>query len=167
MTRCRSGFTIIELMVVVLIMGIMAGLAVLSVQGHIDRARWTQSIEQIEHLDRMGRIFARRDVSPYTLTFSRSKHKVELRATGANAPRKSLRECKLPKSFSFSSFQKNQERILGDKLEIEFSSSGQSSSYAVAIQASTGPSQWFVTLGLSGQQIRLENAKDVAALLSK
>jgi prepilin-type N-terminal cleavage/methylation domain-containing protein len=165
MNKLRCGFTLIEVMIVMLIMAIIAGLAVISVQGHIDQARWTRSFEQIEELDRTARISARRDASPYQITFDRSKRSVELRAIGVNASAKSVGAFKLPAQFKFDSFRKNKQTSSSESFVVEIAGNGQSPSYAVAIAAPSGPPQWLVTLGFSGQQIRMEEAKDVASML--
>ena len=167
MNSRRAGFTLIELMVVVLIMGLMASVAVLSVRGHIDRARWTRSFEQIEQLDRIGRIAARRDASRYQLRFNRAKRSVELYAVESNVFKKKLREVKLPTSLEFASFQKAGNVGRGNDFEVEIASNGQSPSYALSIQTSSSQPQWLVVLGFSGQQIRMENARDVAAILPR
>jgi len=167
MSNFRRGFTMIEVMIVLLIMAMMAGLAVLSVQGHIDHARWTRSFEQIEELDRTARISARRDAITYQMTFNKSKRKVELRPIGVSTLAKNVREFKLPTSIQFVSFQRNTIKSSSDRFEIEFAPSGQSPSYAIALAASSGPPQWLVTLGFSGQQLRMENAKDVAAMFPR
>ncbi len=164
MTKRRSGFTLIELAIVILIMAIMAGFAVLSLRGHIDRARWTRSLEQLENMDRLGRIAARNESAPYRLSFHRTKRKVELRAVGPNAPRKSVREWKLPNGIQFASFRDGASANRSEEMRIEINPSGQSRSYAVAIKANSGPAQWLVTLGLSGQHIPMEKADDVAAM---
>ncbi len=164
MTRRSSGFTLIELVIVILIMAIMSGFAVLSLRGHIDRARWTRSIEQLENMDRLGRIAARSESTPHRLSFYRTKRTVELRAIGPNAPRKTVREWKLPNGIQFSSFRDGAVSNRSEELSIDINPSGQSRSYAVAIKANSGPPQWLVTLGLSGQHIQMEKADDVAAM---
>ncbi len=157
----------IELMIVIVIMAIMAGFMALSVRGHVDRAKWTQSFEQLEHIDRMARIAARSEVTPFQLTFSRSKRKVELRSIGPNASKKTFREWKLPRGIQFAAFRDGSSSSRSDAFRIEFNASGQSPTYAVALQASSGPPQWLVTLGFSGQLLRMEKADDVAAMFPK
>lgn len=161
--RC-SGFTLIELVFVIMIMAIMSGFAVLSLRGHIDRARWTRSIEQLENMDRLGRIAARSEQTPYRLSFQRTKRKVELRAIGPNAARNRVREWKLPNGIQFGSFRDRASGNRSEEMSIEINPSGQSRSYAVSIKAASGPEQWLVTLGLSGQHIPMEKSDDVAAM---
>ncbi len=165
MSKLCRGFTLVEVMIVMLIMAIMSGIAVMSVQGHINNARWTRSFEQIEEIDRTARISARRDASPYQITFNRSKRSVELHAIGLNASAKSVRAFKLPAPFKFDSFRKNTATSSSESFAVEIAGNGQSPSYAIAIAAASGSPQWLVTLGFSGQQIRMEDAKDVAAML--
>jgi prepilin-type N-terminal cleavage/methylation domain-containing protein len=167
MTRQRSGFTLIELVIVILIMAIMSGFAALSLRSHIDRARWTRCFEQLEYFDRIGRIAARSESTPYRLSFHRAKRRIELRAIGSNASRKSYREWKLPNGVQFSGFRDRASSSRSEELSIEINPNGQSRSYAVAIKANTGPREWFVTLGLSGQHIRMENSDDVVAMFPR
>ncbi len=49
-----TGFTLVELIVVISILGIISGVAVLSVRRHIDRARWARSYAQLETLRSTG-----------------------------------------------------------------------------------------------------------------
>lgn len=164
MNSRANGFTLIELMVVILIMSFIAGLAILSLQGHIDRARWTKSFDHIKQLDQMGRWSARRDATPYLITYSRSKKKVTLRPLRDGGSKRNVRECKLPASLEFATFQQGPVSRQVDEMAIEIASNGQSDSYAFALKAASGPVQWMVTLGLSGQHIKTENSNDVAAL---
>ncbi len=160
----RWAFTLIELSVVVLILGLMAGMVVMSLQGHIDRARWTRSLEQLENMDRLARMAARSESTPYRLSFNRSKRKVELRAMGPRARTKSLRQWQLPHGIQFASFRDRSSGNRSEELRIEINPAGQSRTYAVGIKASSGPEQWLVTLGLSGQHLKLDEADDVAAM---
>ena len=167
MNSRRVGFTLIELMMVIFIMALMTGLVVLSLRGHIDRARWTRGFEQVEYIDRIGRIAARNEGTPYQLKFDRTKRKVELRATGIRATKKSVREWKLPLGLQFAGFKNGSSNNRTDEMSITINSSGQSRSYAVALKANSGPTQWFVTLGLSGQHFQMDKADDVAAMFPR
>jgi len=167
MTKKRRGFTLLELVIVILILAIMSGFAVLSLRGHIDRARWTQSLQQLEQIDRIGRIAARSERTIYRLSFHRSKRKVELRAIGWNAAKRSVREWKLPTGLHFVAFRDRAALTRSEEMMIEINSNGQSPSYAVALKANSGAPQWLVTLGISGQHLQLEKNEDVVAMFPR
>jgi prepilin-type N-terminal cleavage/methylation domain-containing protein len=160
----RSAFSLIELSMVVLIMGIMAGVVVVSLKGHIDRARWTRSFEQLENIDRLARMAARAESTPYRLSFDRDKRKVEMQAIGPLSRSQSLRQWRLPSGIQFASFRDRSSGNRSEELRIDINPAGQSRSYAIGIKASSGPEQWLVTLGLSGQHLQMDNAEDVAAV---
>ncbi|HKY73488.1 MAG TPA: prepilin-type N-terminal cleavage/methylation domain-containing protein [Nitrospira sp.] len=58
MTRqCSKGFTLMELMVVVAIIGILGGIAVPSYLGYLDKARNARSIAEIRHIEKSVKLF--------------------------------------------------------------------------------------------------------------
>jgi prepilin-type N-terminal cleavage/methylation domain-containing protein len=167
MNNRRSGFTLIELMAVIFILGLMAGAVTLTVQRIVDRARWTRGFAQLELVDRVARMAARNERISYRLSFSRSKRRIELRPEENITAGKGLRQWKLPRGLDFASFREDRSSSRSDEMKIEINSSGQSSSYAVALKASSGPSRWMVILGLSGQPIQLDQADDVVAIMPR
>jgi prepilin-type N-terminal cleavage/methylation domain-containing protein len=55
----RRGFTLIEVMIAVMILGLLAGLATWSFSGPLRRARFEEAMEQIRYLDSTSRRLAR------------------------------------------------------------------------------------------------------------
>ena len=50
MTKLQKGFTLIELMIVVAIIGILSGIAIPQYQDYVTRARWSDNLSQIAPL---------------------------------------------------------------------------------------------------------------------
>jgi general secretion pathway protein G len=56
-SRCCRGFTLMELMLVVAIIGILGGAAIPSYLGYLDKARIARSIAEIRHIDKSIQLF--------------------------------------------------------------------------------------------------------------
>src|SRR3954452_3963128 len=56
----KGGFTLIETMVAVIVMGVSTGMVVLSFAGPVNRARLVEAVEQVTYMDASARQLARR-----------------------------------------------------------------------------------------------------------
>jgi general secretion pathway protein G len=63
-TPRRGAFTLIEVLVVVIILGVLAAIVMPSVVGHVDEARAVRAQADLRHLDTAVRLF-RKDVGRY------------------------------------------------------------------------------------------------------
>lgn len=81
----EAGFTLIELMVVIIILGVLAGLIIPRVMGRPDEARQAKAKMQIESLESALKLY-KLDNGPYPTTEQGLKALVEAPAAG-NLPR--------------------------------------------------------------------------------
>ena len=58
MLKASKGFTLVELMVVILIVGILAAVAIPLMQGHIDKSKWSEACSAAGSIRRGVRTYA-------------------------------------------------------------------------------------------------------------
>lgn len=157
--RTRTGFTLLEVLLVCVLLGIVSGVVLWSVRGRITAARLSQACEQLEGADQLARRVARNSAERVTLRFRGTDNQIEIRR--GERRQKLLR---LPGGISLSGvrFGRRASRRRGD---LEVSRLGQSASYAVALRTEADTERWLVISGLSGQSIIARDAEEADALL--
>ena len=158
-----GGFTLIEVLAVVVVLGILASLVAIKVNGHVQRARLVQAADQLAVLDRRARDEARQRSVPLQLQIDTDRGVARIRS------RQSAADGTTPRvvasgSVSFADVRLSGNRPVHDGT-LDVSSLGQSETYAVRLSAPDGAALWLVTLGLSGQHLRLESEEDVREVL--
>ena len=155
-TSVRSGFTLIELIAVIVVLAIITSLAVMSFGGTIDRYKMVQAIETLEMFDAAARREARRAEQPLTATINASRGELTIGITD--------RTFRLPSRVEITDFRTSRSGSRG-LVRLPIASDGSSPTYAV--QLTRGKiKRWFMVLGVSGQVVPIENEGDVNALLS-
>lgn len=162
----RYGFTLIELVAVMIVIGLLSGIAVVSVSGHIHHARLVQAIQRIESLDRRARDEARQHSRPVGLLFDPRQRLVSIVTRPSERATDSTRRVKLPKGIDIQEIRVGRRRMTGRTVPVSLSPLGQSEPYAVRLTAANEASHWLLTIGLTGQQLELESERDIDALLS-
>lgn len=156
----RSGFTLIELVVVVVVMGILSCLAVITLGGTTDRYQLSRATETIELFDARARRDARRLGEPIVATIQRSRN--QLMVSGDRAADARFR---LPQSVEITQIRMRRRVVAGRDVEIPFNRQGVCPTYAVQIQRGK-LRRWVVVLGLSGQVVALNDQGEVDEILS-
>lgn len=151
------AFTLIELVVVMVLIGIMTAMAVLSLGGTMDRYRLTQATETFQTFDARARRQARSARRTIEATIEKDKRRLVIAQ-----PSKQFR---LPDSVEIKTVRISQQAVPRTKVKLRFDSAGHSPTYAVEFRKGK-LSKWLVILGTSGQTIAMDNVGEVNALLS-
>ncbi len=153
----RRAFTLLELIVVLSIAAVLAGLAMLSLRSHFDQAALATAVDRLMEADRQSRQLAQQKPSGQVdLRIDTLRN----RATIGD----DLKTFQLPKRVKIAQPQvllgaswRTPSRAVG------YGTSGTSSTYS--IQLSAGASQrWLVVFGLSGMHTMLESSLQLAEL---
>ncbi len=157
----RNGFTLVELVIVIVIMAMLSTIAAISLGGTIDRYRIAQAAETIERFDARARRDARITDHDVRASIDRSKGRLWVDAIGTNRDSR----YQLPQRVSISNIRLHRRSAVGSDLSIEVDRLGHSPSYAVELTRGK-LKRWVVILGASGQVVPMDNESEVNELLS-
>lgn len=141
--RRRDGFTLIEVTAVVLIMGVMAGLAGMSLLGALDQATLDDVAARIVAADTLTRQRAMRSGQPIYLHFITEQHELHCRQGEA----RSTPVAHWPAKYSVELIM-----LATDEGDIRINRSGRSGSYIVRVSDPSQRSRWIVVCGLTGER---------------
>jgi prepilin-type N-terminal cleavage/methylation domain-containing protein len=158
-----GGFTLVEIMIVVLLMAMLASAAALSMNGPLTSARAADAAEMVSSFDAAVRIYARRYHSGAQIVFDLSAGKISRRQKHDNLDDHA--STFLPSGFSIDEIRQAQHLASVGETHINVSAMGLSPSYAVHL---LGPrsDQWLVFAGLSGQVRQVNNEAAIDAILT-
>lgn len=164
MPRRDRGFTLIELMAVLLILSVVLAAATLRVQGPLSQSRMANAVDKVSFFDAMARQYAvAQDVSLRMVfdldegTFYRTDAEGTERLGAAMA---------LPAGFEIAKVRIGREEQTGT-VEVPLSRKGFSPSYALMISGPDGATKWLLFAGLTDRMMELDDEKDVEAVLAK
>ena len=155
----RSGFTLIETMLAVLIMALLASAAALSLSGPVRKARAREAVDVVIAADRSARQEAQDSGRPVRLVLDPTTSTIS-RMEGTVTQFRSA----LPRSFRISDVLVGRRVFREAGTEVGFSGAGFSTSYAVHL---TGPGAdgWVVFAGLTGQASVVSDEQAVRNIL--
>ncbi len=160
----RRGFTLIELTIVLLILGIAAGAVSLRMQSPLRRARTKDVLSAIVDFDRTTRSYARMQDKPVLLIIGSRGNRLE-RSTPDK--QKSLGEkFELPNKWQIIRTLVGPEATSGMIGEIRISRAGYSPSYAICLKDKNNKRTWMIITGLTGATVFCDNefqAKNILA----
>ena len=163
----RPGFTLIEVIAVVVILGMLVGIATMNLPGHVNRAKLIQAVGLLEEADRFARTIARKEHMPLEMTLNRKSRTIRVRSIDASASKPISRLWKFPSGITVNGIRDSQGSNASNEKQIVISANGTSTVYAIGLAGTNRKASWLVTLGFSGQQIRMENEADVVAMLAQ
>ena len=155
----RYGFSLIELIVVLILMALMAALATTSARGYIVRSRLTRAAEVVEQFDIALRREAHRRRRTTTGLIDRSGSRLIVR----QRDRKD-RVFQLPREVELTAIRFSQSTAGRRPGNIQVNSSGVSLSYALRLSADQAD-RWILIAGGTGQVVRNLDRLSIEALL--
>ncbi len=171
----RCGFTLLEMMAVVVLLGLLAGAVGWSMAQDARRAARTDAVGQIGHADRLARLAAQRFGRPCVLRIDLREQTLRRIEYGPNAQPEAAHTVTLSKSQRIAEVLVGRSTarlgnasrppaVTSGAVDVAYSRDGRSASYAIRL-ASGGTQQWLIVSGLTGQITIEEYGKDIHNLL--
>ncbi len=164
-----GGFTLIELTVVLLILGVVMTAVILRVSGPVSRAKMQDVVRQIKHFDNFTRSFSRQHNKALEVKIDLIKNSMSRFDSDEKIAGRSLG---LPSGFDFTNFLTTSDTETSDSVLLRYSRHGLSRSYALELSDGSR-SQWLVFAGLTGEAVEFsneeneENVQEILASLSR
>lgn len=174
----RAGFTFVEVIAVVTLLGLLAGATAWSLAGDARRAMHSEVIDRIRHADHMARLTAQRTGEPQLLRFDLNQQRIEQLSDREAHRGSGSHPYRMPAGYRIASIimpdipnapgymRRNAELrdIDAGDAEVPYSSDGRSASYAVHVismrqrtaeMSNNDPQQsaWLMISGLTGQAV--------------
>ncbi len=158
-----SAFTLIEMLVAVVLLGIISTAAALSFRSSIHSASATDATAQIKYLDSTSRQRAQRFNQPVQIIFDLTNSTLSRRE--GNKKSEPSFTASLPRGFSIDEVNIAGQSTFNGENAVTCSPAGLSPSYAVHL---VGPDfdRWLLFAGLSGQMTLIKNEATVQDILS-
>jgi prepilin-type N-terminal cleavage/methylation domain-containing protein len=160
----RTAFTLIELMVVILILGMITAMASLSLGSAMDRYHLGRAAETLEAFDARARREASRSREGVLAIIRRGTNELILR-NEAGPSSLAGSHYHLPRKVTIGEIRMQRKSLAAREVTITLSDRGRSPTYAVELKRGT-MSRWIVILGISGQVIPVQSEDEVDAILS-
>ena len=154
----RHGFSLIELVVVIVLMAMIAAAASLSLRGYVQRQRVVRAVETIGRFDAALRSEARRTRSTVTGTIEPSGGRLMFQSEAET------RVFKLPADVRLNRVRIGPITSSTSPRRLAVDDLGRSPSYAIEVVAGTA-SRWVFFSGASGQGVNGLDRDEVTALL--
>ncbi len=160
----RSGFTLVELMVVLLIMGLIAGVVALRFHGVVAGARGEVLMDRIENLDATARSHARLHGDESTIWFDLERQQVRvIHDEAADQAQTGGSIVEFDGRWRLVAVHTAETSSRGGQVPIAMASTGFGSDYVLEMTDQGGNVRWLTVAGLTGATKR-EDGRDVSAL---
>jgi prepilin-type N-terminal cleavage/methylation domain-containing protein len=159
--KLRQGFTLLELVVVFVILGVLSTIAMTSLSGRIGNYQLTQAAEIIGRVDAHARRQASRQRQPVSTSVARLANLLRV-STPQDLETRSFR---LPNGVSIGETKFRQQIVATTDFDIRYNRYGISPSYAMKLNRGS-QSRWIIVLGASGQIIQTNEAEEVNEILA-
>jgi len=152
----NKGFSLIEMTMVLLIVGIAAGAVALRVEPQLRRSRMEQVVRDFVEFDRLTRAIARRHDRQLRLVVDASAG--ELRRLDAEGYESSGRAMSLPDNYAITKVLVRSQEIHAGTISLPCSRKGFMPTYAVRFLGPGGRQQWVLLTALGGQEVMIDGA---------
>jgi prepilin-type N-terminal cleavage/methylation domain-containing protein len=159
--RGQPGFTLIEMMVAVIVMGVLTGMVVLSFAGPVNRARLVEAVEQVTYLDASARQFARRTGRAVEIRIDLGEGALERREGSRGVTFRTT----VPATVRIEVVRTVLRRAESGEIVMPVSAQGVSLTYAVKLAGTQG-ARWIVVAGLSGEVRTLTDDAQVDSIFA-
>lgn len=149
----------IELVVVIMIIGLLATLAVISFGGTVDRYQLSRAVETIEMFDARARRDARASRRIVRTTIDRDDNRLVIESDEPSA------QYRIPRRVEIREIRVPRRAVVGSEFDVEFDREGRSVTYAIELKRGN-MSRWMLVLGASGQVLTLASEREVDEILS-
>jgi prepilin-type N-terminal cleavage/methylation domain-containing protein len=158
----RRAFTLVEVMLVVLLVGTLAAVAVMSFARPLRAARVREAIAEVGAFDAAARRLARRSGREVEIVIDA----YEQRLTRREQDREPASHLTLPGGLRIEQVRSSGDAAHESPLTIRVAPHGWSRSYAVRV---VGPEfdRWLLVAGMSGQVTVIEDESKVEAILAR
>lgn len=157
------AFTLIEMAVVLALIGLLSGVTVLTLREPYRAAQFQDAVERVSFFDGHCRHEATRFSRRLTLRVDLDNERLDVLALAAEAPRLSLQ---LTRGVEIDQVVTGGRRFDDGQVEIPFSQTGLSSTYALLLRQGGGRSRWLLVAGVTGQQIEADHEREITEALS-
>lgn len=158
------GFTLLELLVVVTIVSLVAGVVTVRLTGMTTKARWEWSLGELVQSDAMLRSLAKSRRTPLRCEIDLPSGTVrQFHRRGSSRPI----EKTLANRIEIIRFLTAKQDVSAGKIEIHYTSAGASPTYALGVRpiGKEHPPTWLVFIGATGMMERLEDEREVVRLV--
>lgn len=176
----RSGFTLIEMIAVVLLLGLLVGSVAYAMTGELRRGTREEAVDVIRYMDHTTRLTARRFGRPCAVRFDLAEDRMRRILDPADRSRQTLSTRRLPRPFGIDRLvvAEVDDRRRGKPIstrvrsrehgraDVKVGVGGRGPTYAVRL-AGNEQHQWLVFAGLTGQMIRAQDEQAVDNLFER
>jgi prepilin-type N-terminal cleavage/methylation domain-containing protein len=159
----RHGFTLIEIVAVVAVMGILAGISVLTLSHVARQERRRNLAQELQEADALVRSAGRQSGKVQRLVFDLNRNELLWRGDGKDEPTELVR---LPEDWPVS-VQTVKEKITTGQIVMDYSRAGYTQTFALDLGSAaeaSGLHRWMIVAGLSGSIDWTNDEKQVEIL---
>jgi len=176
----RRGFTLIEMIAVVLLLGLLAGSVAYAMTGELRRGTREEAVDVIRYMDHMTRLTADRFGRPCALRFELDKRRLRRVIDPAGRSAETLSTRRLPRPFRIDRLvaatvddqrrgKPTLTKVRGwehGRADVNVGVDGRGPTYALRLTGDARD-EWLVFAGLTGRMMRVEDERAVDNLFDR
>jgi len=160
--EANSGFTLIELAVCLVVMGLLAAMTAVSLRGAARMHRMEDVVDQLRTMDQMTRTSAVRFDRPTTLHFD-IEGGVVVRNVEQVAGDLAV-QWNLPSGIAIEGVRVQGHAWADRRVDVQYAPAGYSGTYAIGLRSADGAEAYCLIAGLTGQMTQVESREHVDAI---